>query len=192
MGPGIQGIPMSDVQKRLSQFLSKRPTVGKGVYIAPGAIVLGDVTIGDHSSIWCNAVLRADINFIKIGHHTNLQDTCVVHLADEFPCVVGNYVTVGHGVILHACTVADEVLVGMGAVIMDGVSIGAQSLIGAGALVVPGTQVPAGSVVLGTPAKVVRSLSPAERGQLRQWAEKYVRASGYYLKHGPVASPRGK
>ncbi len=175
---------MDDLEKQLNRFLGKRPTIGARVYIAPGAVLLGDVTIGEQSSIWCNAVLRADINFIRIGHHTNIQDNCVVHLADEWPCTVGNYVTVGHSAILHACTVQDEVLVGMGAVIMDGCTIGAQSLIGARALVVPGTEVPPGSVVLGAPAKVVRALSQDERRGLKQWALKYVEAAGYYLKHG--------
>src|SRR5438045_5976291 len=101
-------------------FLSKKPGLGSHVYIAKGAVVFGDVTVGEHSSIWYNAVVRGDINRIVIGHHTNIQDNAVVHLADDFPCILGSYVTVGHCAILHACTVGDEVLVGMGSTILDG------------------------------------------------------------------------
>src|SRR5215468_2110952 len=126
---------MDSLAKQFKKFLHQQPTLGKGVYIAKGAVVLGDVTIGDHSSIWYNAVARGDINRIVIGHHTNIQDNSVLHLADDLPCLVGNYVTVGHGAILHACTVGDEVLVGMGATLLDGAIVGEQSLIGARALV---------------------------------------------------------
>jgi gamma-carbonic anhydrase len=171
------------VKEQLDTFLLRKPALGKGVYLAQGAVVLGDVTLGDHSSVWCNAVLRGDINRIVVGHHTNIQDNAVLHLADDFPCILGNYVTVGHGAIVHACTIGDEVLVGMGAVILDGAVIGAQSLIGAGALVTSGMQIPPGSQVLGSPAKVVRELSAPERAELRVLAEKYVRVAAYYLEH---------
>src|SRR5947208_15996957 len=109
---------MADVAKQLETFLLKKPTFGPNVYIAHGAVVLGDVTIGDYSSVWHNAVLRGDINRIVIGHHTNIQDGSILHVSDEFPCVLGNYVTVGHGAILHACSIGDEVLVGMGATLL--------------------------------------------------------------------------
>jgi carbonic anhydrase/acetyltransferase-like protein (isoleucine patch superfamily) len=171
------------VKQQLDTFLLKRPTLGKGVYIAQGAVVLGDVTLGDFASVWCNAVLRGDINRIVVGHHTNIQDNAVLHLADDFPCILGNYVTVGHGAIVHACTIGDEVLVGMGALILDGAVIGGQTLVAAGALVPPGTQVPPGSLLLGSPAKVARELSAPERAELRALAEKYVRAATYYLEH---------
>jgi gamma-carbonic anhydrase len=169
---------------QLNTFLLRKPTLGKGVYIAPGAVVLGDVTIGEHSSIWFNAVLRGDINRIVVGHHSNIQDNAVLHLADKFGCIVGNHVTVGHLAMVHACTVGDEVLVGMGAIILDGVVVGQQSIIGARALVTQGTQIPPGSLVLGAPAKVVRELTPEERGGLQGMAEKYVKVAAYYLKHG--------
>src|SRR5437773_10363109 len=129
---------MADVVKRLETFLRKKPAIGRAVYIAHGAVVVGDVTIGDHSSVWYNAVLRGDINRIVVGHHSNIQDNAVLHLADDFPCVLGNYVTVGHSAIIHACRIGDEVLVGMGAVILDGAVVDAQSLIGAKALVKQG------------------------------------------------------
>jgi gamma-carbonic anhydrase len=170
------------MKQQLDRFLRKKPSLGKGVYIAPGAVVLGDVTLGDHSSVWCNAVLRADINRIVVGHRTNIQDGAVLHLSDDFPCILGNYVTVGHAAVVHACDVRDGVLVGIGAVILDGAVIGEQSLIGARALVTPGTRIPPGSLVLGSPAKVVRKLSAKERAELKMLAEKYVRVTAYYLK----------
>src|ERR1051325_10057130 len=142
---------MADTVKQLETFLLKQPRFGRGVYLARGAMVVGDVTIGDHSSVWFYAVLRGDINQIVVGHHTNIQDNAVLHLADEYPCQVGNYVTVGHSAIVHACTVADEVLIGMGAVILDGAVIGQQSLIGANALVTQKTEIPPGSLVMGSP-----------------------------------------
>src|SRR5258708_8649731 len=170
---------MNPVERQLNEFRRKRPRLGKGVYIAAGAVVVGDVTWGDCSSVWYEAVLRGDINRIEIGHHTNIQDGSVLHLADELPCIVGNWVTVGHAAILHACTVGDEVLVGMGATVLDGAMIGEQSLIGAGALVTPGTQIPAGSMVLGAPARVKRPLSAEERAGLKGWADKYVHNGAY-------------
>jgi gamma-carbonic anhydrase len=181
------------LEKQFGRFLRKQPKLGKGVYIASGAIVLGDVTLGDFSSVWYNAVLRGDINRIAVGHHTNVQDNAVLHLADDFPCVLGNYVTVGHSAVVHACAVGDEVLVGMGAVILDGAVIGRQSIIGAGALVTQGARFPAGSLVLGAPAKVIRTLTRSERADLKHWAEKYVQNAAYCLKHkiglsGPTAS----
>jgi gamma-carbonic anhydrase len=173
---------------QLDTFLRKPPVLGKDVYIADGAKVVGDVSIGDYSSVWFNAVLRGDINCIRIGHHSNVQDNSVLHLADNFPCVLGNYVTVGHAAIVHACTVEDEVLVGMGAVVLDGAVIGTQSLIGARALVTQNMKVPPGSLVLGAPARVVRQLTGAEKNSLRAMAEKYVQVAAYYLKHGIAIS----
>jgi len=175
---------MGKMDKQFDTFLRKQPKLGRGVYIAQGAVVIGDVTLGAHSSVWYNAVVRGDINRIVIGHHTNIQDNAVLHLADDFPCLVGNWVTVGHGAIVHACQVGDEVLVGMGAVILDGAVIGKQSLIGAKALVKQGMKIPPGSLVLGAPAKIVRKLAPKERARLKWWAEKYVDNSAYCLKHG--------
>jgi len=171
------------LEEQLNRFLSKKPTLGADVYIAKGAVVLGDVTLGDYSSVWCNAVLRGDINRIVAGHHTNIQDTSVLHLADDFPCQLGNYVTVGHGAIVHACTVGDEVLVGMGSTLLDGVIVEEQCIIGARALVTQGTRIPAGSLVLGAPAKVVRALTLEERSGIKRLAEKYVSLAAYYLKH---------
>jgi carbonic anhydrase/acetyltransferase-like protein (isoleucine patch superfamily) len=182
---------MDPLHKQLDTFLRKKPTLGKGVYVAQGAVVLGDVTLGDYSSVWCNAVLRGDINRIFVGHHTNIQDNAVLHLADDLPCLLGNYVTVGHAAIVHACTIGDQALIGMGSVILDGVVIGEQSLVGAGAVVTPGTQIPPGSLVLGAPAKVVRELALQERSDLKTLAEKYVRLAAYYLERVPNPSAAG-
>jgi carbonic anhydrase/acetyltransferase-like protein (isoleucine patch superfamily) len=179
---------MDKLKKQFRRFLHKRPTLGQSVYIASGAVVLGDVTLGKHSSVWYNAVARGDINRIVVGHHTNIQDASVLHVADDFPCLLGNYVTVGHSAILHACTVGNEVLVGMGSTILDGAVIGNQCLIGAKSLVTPGVRIPSGSMVLGSPAKVVRQLTKLERARLKGWAEKYVRYAGYCLDHGINAS----
>ena len=174
---------MADLNKQFDSFLRKQPKLGKDVYLAKTAAVLGDVTLGAHSSVWYGAVLRGDINRIVVGHHSNIQDNAVLHLADELACIIGNWVTVGHSAVVHACTVGDEVLVGMGAVILDGAVIGKQSIIGAKALVTQGTKIPPGSLVLGAPAKVVRKLSKQERAGLKWWAQKYVDNGAYCLKH---------
>ncbi len=174
----------TELRGQLERFLLRQPTVGKEAFIARGAVVIGDVTLGDHASVWFNAVLRGDINRIVVGHHSNVQDNAVLHLADDHPCLVGDYVTIGHGAIVHACKVGDECLVGMGAVILDGAEIGEQSLIGAKTLVTQGMKVPPGSLVLGAPGKVVRQLSATERAGLRHWAEKYVANAAFYAEHG--------
>lgn len=174
---------MGKLENQLDTFLRKQPRLGKSVYIAKGAHVLGDVKLGAHSSVWYGAVLRGDINRIVVGHHSNIQDNAVLHLADDYACILGNYVTVGHSAIVHACKVGDEVLIGMGAVILDGAVIGKQSLIGAKALVKQGMKIPPGSLVLGAPAKVVRKLTPEERAGLKHWATKYVANGTYCLKH---------
>jgi carbonic anhydrase/acetyltransferase-like protein (isoleucine patch superfamily) len=170
-----------NLQSQLDQFLGQQPKLGKDVYIAKTAVVVGDVTLGDGSSIWYNAVLRGDINRIVVGHHSNIQDNSVLHLADDYPCLVGNYVTIGHSAIVHACTIGDECLIGMGAVILDGAVLGEQCLVGAKALVTQHCKIPAGSMVLGAPAKVVRALTPKEREGLKYWAEKYVANGAYCL-----------
>jgi carbonic anhydrase/acetyltransferase-like protein (isoleucine patch superfamily) len=175
---------MGELDPQLDKFLRRQPKLGKNVFIAKTATVIGDVTLGAHSSIWYGAVLRGDINRIVVGHHSNVQDNAVLHLADDFACVLGNWVTVGHSAVVHACQVGDEVLVGMGAVILDGAVIGRQSIIGAKALVTQGTKIPPGSLVLGAPAKVARQLSKEERAGLKWWAQKYVDNGAYCLKHG--------
>ncbi|HTH48652.1 MAG TPA: gamma carbonic anhydrase family protein [Candidatus Limnocylindria bacterium] len=175
---------MDALIQQLDTFLRKQPVLGREVYLASTAVVLGDVTLGDHSSVWYGAVLRGDINRIVVGHHSNVQDNAVLHLADNFPCLVGNWVTIGHSANVHACTIGDECLVGIGATVLDGAVIGEQSLIGANALVTPRTKIPPGSLVVGSPAVVKRALSPEERAGLKHWAQKYVVNGAYCLKHG--------
>ncbi|MFT4587174.1 MAG: carbonic anhydrase/acetyltransferase-like protein (isoleucine patch superfamily) [Limisphaerales bacterium] len=175
---------MGDVTEQLDQFLRKTPTLGEAVYIARGAVVLGDVTLGDRASVWYNAVLRGDINRIVVGADSNIQDNAVLHLADDYPCVIGDRVTVGHGAIVHACTVEDECLIGMGATLLDGAVIGKNSIVGANSLVLQRSVIPPGSLVLGSPAKVVRPLTDEEIAKLPAMAEKYVRNAQYCLEHG--------
>jgi carbonic anhydrase/acetyltransferase-like protein (isoleucine patch superfamily) len=175
---------MNELAPRLDKHLRRRPKLGKNVYIAKTAVVLGDVTLGANSSVWYGAVLRGDINRIIIGHHSNVQDNAVLHLSDDYPCELGSWVTVGHGAIVHACKVGDECLIGMNSAILDGAVIGKQSIIGAKALVTQGMKIPPGSLVLGAPAKVVRKLTKEERAGLKWWAQKYVDNGAYCLRHG--------
>ena len=161
-------------------YLGKQPQLGRDVFVAESAQLIGEVTVGETSSIWFGSVLRGDINRVVIGHHTNIQDLSLCHVADEHACVVGNYVTVGHRAILHGCAVQDEVLIGMGAVLMNGVVVGAQSIIGAAALLTEGLEVPPGSLVYGSPAKVVSRLAEKERQAIKSWAEKYCRVAASY------------
>jgi carbonic anhydrase/acetyltransferase-like protein (isoleucine patch superfamily) len=164
----------------IQSFLQHHPQVHESCYIAPSADVIGRVTLHEQSSVWFHATLRGDINEIVIGPRSNVQDNAVIHLSDNFGCYLGELVTVGHSAILHACTVKDEVLVGMGAIILDGAVIGERSIIGAGALVTGGTVIPPGSLVLGSPARVVKTLDLEEQAKIKHWAEKYVKGSRLY------------
>jgi len=156
-------------------FKDKNPLIGKDVFIADSASVIGDVTIGDRSSIWFQAVLRGDYMPIRVGSETNIQDGCVLHItSDEFPCIVGSRVTVGHGAIVHACTVEDHCLIGMGAVILDGAIIEKNSYVAAGAVVRPGFRVPSGVLVAGTPAQIKRDLTPEEIEFITYSVEEYI------------------
>ena len=165
----------------IENFLGFSPSIHDSVFIAASADVIGRVTLHEEVSIWYHVTLRGDINEIVVGPRSNIQDNAVIHLADNFGCYVGELVTVGHSAILHACTVKDEVLVGMGAIILDGAVIGERSIIGAGALVTGGTVIPPGSLVLGSPAKVVRALPLDEQANIKNWAIKYVGGSRRYL-----------
>jgi len=146
-------------------------------FLARGAVVVGDVAIGEESSVWFNAVARADCEAVRIGRRTNVQDCCVLHADPGFPCTLGDGVTVGHGAIVHGATVGDNVTIGMGAVVMNGAVVGENSVVGAGALVTEGTVVPAGSLVLGLPGKVVRATTPEEIERNRRAAAHYVAAA---------------
>jgi gamma-carbonic anhydrase len=173
-----------DFHEQMVRYLDARPSIHPTAFIAPGAVIIGDVEIAEEASIWYGAVLRADINQIRIGPRSNIQDGAVVHLADDLGVYVGEYVTCGHSAILHACKLDDEVLIGMGATVLDGAEIGARSVIGANALVTQGMKIPPGSLVMGTPAKIRRTLDLEEQSSVRHWAEKYVKLSREYLTRG--------
>lgn len=174
----------------IRQRLQLGPRIDPGAFVAATATVVGDVTLEPQSSVWFAAVLRGDINRIVIGARSNIQDGAIVHLADDYPVIIGELVTVGHGAIVHACTVADEVLIGMGAIILDGAEIGARAIIGANALVTGGTKIPAGSLVLGSPAKVVRPLNLDEQATTKRWALKYVETARIFRETNPLAIGR--
>ena len=157
-----------------ARFLFVPPQIDATAYVAPQAVVMGDVRLAARASVWPTSVLRGDINYIEIGEGSNIQDGSIVHLADDLPVIVGKLVTVGHRAILHACTVEDECLIGMGATILDGAVIGKGSIIGAHALVTKGTIIPPGSLVMGMPAKVIRMLTAQEIADIRIWADHYV------------------
>lgn len=162
-------------------YEGQAPRIAASAFIAASGDVIGRVSLGEESSVWYNATVRGDINEIVIGPRSNVQDNAVIHVSDDLPTLLGELVTVGHSAILHACTVKDEVLVGMGAIVLDGSVIGERSIIGAGALVTGGTVIPPGSLVIGSPAKVVRTLSLEEQSKVKVWAEKYIVQSRKYL-----------
>lgn len=146
----------------------------KKLFIAQGAALCGDVTLGDRVSVWYNAVIRGDMAPIEIGDETNIQECSVLHVSENMPLSLGRGVTVGHGAILHSCTVGDNTLIGMGAIVLDGAVIGKNCIIAAGALVTGGTIVPDGSLVMGSPAKVRREMTEEEIAANRKNAEEYV------------------
>ncbi len=160
----------------LLSYAGTSPLIGQSVFIAANATVLGAVTIGDFSSIWYGAVVRGDVGTIHIGTRTNIQDLSMIHVTgDRHNTWIGDDVTVGHRAILHGCTLGNRTLIGMGAILLDGAVIGDNCLIGAGTLVAPRTKIPSGSLVLGSPGKVVRPLTDTERNGLVQSSETYIR-----------------
>ena len=160
----------------------QKDLIHPSVFLAEGVVIRGDVTIGEHSSVWFNSVLRGDCEAIRIGRRTNVQDGCVLHADPGFPCVLGDNVTLGHGAIVHGAEVADDVMIGMRAVVMNGAKIGTGSIVGVGAVVTEGTVVPPGSLVVGLPAKVKRELTEDEVTYIRRAAEHYVEQARRYEK----------
>jgi carbonic anhydrase/acetyltransferase-like protein (isoleucine patch superfamily) len=155
-------------------FEARAPQLANSAWTAPGAILIGDVEVADGSSIWYGTVIRADGDRVTVGQHTNVQDAAVIHADPGLPVTIGDRVSVGHGAVLHGCTVDDDVLIGMGAKVLNGARIRSGSLIGAGAVVLEGTDVPAGSLVAGVPAKVRRATTGSERRHIASNAQNYV------------------
>jgi carbonic anhydrase/acetyltransferase-like protein (isoleucine patch superfamily) len=164
-------------------FRGIRPRIAEDVFVADHAAVIGDVVIGEGSSIWYGTVVRGDMEPIRIGRATSIQDNSVIHITHNVSgTTVGDRVTVGHNVILHACTVEDDCIIGMGSIILDRSRIGRGSIVGAGALVTPGTDIPPGSMVMGSPARVKRPLTDEERARIASSAEHYVELAREYLR----------
>eukprot|EP00475_Leptophrys_vorax_P022390 TRINITY_DN3047_c0_g2_i1.p1 TRINITY_DN3047_c0_g2~~TRINITY_DN3047_c0_g2_i1.p1 ORF type:complete len:263 (-),score=9.52 TRINITY_DN3047_c0_g2_i1:241-1029(-) len=166
--------------RTLMNLFDKLPEVPDSAFVAPSASVIGDVQIGARSSVWYNAVLRGDVNSIRVGSDTNIQDGCIVHVAKTnlagkvLPTIIGSRVTIGHNAILHACTVADEAFVGIGSTVLDGAVVESGAMVAAGALVTQNTRVPAGEIWAGAPAKFLRKLTDAERAFIATSAASYA------------------
>jgi gamma-carbonic anhydrase len=168
------------VRGRLAEYLERPPRVAETAFVAPSATLVGAVSVGDHSSIWYQTVVRADIHSIQIGNRTNIQDGSILHVADQYPLLIGNEVTCGHRAIMHACSIGDRVLIGMGAIILDGAEIGPDCIVGAQALVTKGSKISARSLVIGSPARVLRTLTDDEITSIASLADKYVQVAAYH------------
>ena len=176
----------------LLPFNGVAPRIGARVFLAPGSVVIGDVEIGDDSSVWFNAVIRGDVAAIRIGERSNVQDGAVLHVDTGTPCVVGNDVTIGHAAIVHGADVGDGVTIGMGAVVLSRSTIGAEAIVAAGSLVPEEDNVAAGALVMGVPAREKRMLSKDERGASRENAHRYVRNGVKYRMALAGASDDGR
>lgn len=165
----------------LASYFQWRPTLGSGVYLAPGAQVIGRTILGDDASVWHNCVVRADVNEIRIGARSNVQDLSMLHVTELNALTIGANVSIGHGVVLHGCTIGDSCLIGMGAVVLDGAVIGANSVVAAGALVAPGKSFPPGSMIMGHPASAVRPLTAEERRRYGEHYRAYLVYKDQYL-----------
>jgi carbonic anhydrase/acetyltransferase-like protein (isoleucine patch superfamily) len=171
-------------------YQGKAPRLADGVWLADDAVVVGDVALGPSVSLWYGVVVRGDVNVVRIGARTNVQDLTVVHVTSgTHPTTVGEDVTIGHRVVLHGCTVGDRALVGIGAIVLDGAIIGEEALVGAGSLVPPGMTVPARTLVMGSPARPRRALSEAEVAGLRASAARYVEYAEHHRR--AAAAPLG-
>lgn len=176
----------------LRSHLERVPRIAPGAWIAPGAVVVGDVEIGEDASIWYAAVVRGDVHRITIGARSNVQDGAVVHVTrDRFPTRIGDEVTVGHRAVVHGCEVGDGALIGIGAIVLDGARVGEGALVGAGAVVTPGTEIEPHALALGTPARVVRRLEPKEREAQRERTLSYVHTAREHAAASPVEVPTG-
>ena len=171
-------------------YKGKWPQIAESAYIDPAAVIIGDVTIGEDASVWPRCVVRGDVHYIRIGARTNIQDGCILHvMKDEWPLVLEDEVTVGHSVTLHGCTIEARCLIGMGAIILNGVRIGTNSIIAAGTLIPERTVIPAGSLVMGAPGKVKRELTAKDRDSIGDYAKRYA---GYKEIYRKEAGERGE
>jgi len=177
----------------IDHYLDASPALADRVYVHPSAQVIGEVKLGDDSSVWCNTVLRGDVNRIVIGRGTNVQDLTVGHVSHKTPekpegspLIVGDYVTIGHSVVLHGCTIGDECLIGMGSIILDDAVIPSRVVIGAGSLVTQGKVLESGMLYMGRPAKAVRALTEEEIAYLMYSAQHYMKLKDGYLKGTPA------
>jgi carbonic anhydrase/acetyltransferase-like protein (isoleucine patch superfamily) len=171
----------------LRSYKGIRPTLGERVYVDVSAQVIGEVHLGDHASIWMNAVVRGDVNAIHVGAASNVQDNCVLHVTAEHPTVLLDHVTVGHSVTLHGCRIGSFCLIGIGAIVLNGAEVGDESVVAAGALVPEGMKIPPRSLVMGMPAKVKREVTEQERQSLRRLAENYLGYKETYLQESAAA-----
>jgi carbonic anhydrase/acetyltransferase-like protein (isoleucine patch superfamily) len=163
-------------------YRGKRPEIAASAYIDPAAVVIGDVVIGENSSVWPCTVIRGDVHSIRIGARTNVQDGCVLHvMRDEYPLILGDNVTVGHSVTLHGCTIESRCLIGIGSILLNGVTVGTGSIIAAGSLITERTVIPPGSLVVGSPGKVKRMLTGVEKVAIDAYAQRYVEYKNIYL-----------
>jgi carbonic anhydrase/acetyltransferase-like protein (isoleucine patch superfamily) len=170
----------------LRAYRSISPTVHPSAYVDSSAQVIGDVEIGEDSSVWMNVVIRGDVHSIRIGRRTNIQDGTVVHvMRDTHPTAIGDEVTVGHGAVLHGCTIASRCLIGMGAILLNGAEVGEDSIVAAGALLIEGTKIPPRSLVMGSPGKVRRTLQDGEVAGIRDYADRYVAYKQEYAVQAP-------
>lgn len=166
------------------KFNDMAPEVDPAAFVAQNAVVVGNVSIGKNSSVWFNAVLRGDINKISVGNFTNIQDFCMCHVPSNLPLTIGDYVTTGHHVVLHGCTIGNKCLIGMGSVVMDGAKIGDNVIIGAGSLLTEGAEIPPGVLAFGSPARVKRELTKEELDTIAGHAERYWLLAERYIKNG--------
>jgi len=162
-------------------YRGKRPQIAATAWIDPAAVLIGDVVIGEDSSVWPCSVVRGDVHYIRIGARTNIQDGSVLHvMRDEYPLILGDDVTVGHAVTLHGCKIESRCLIGMGSIILNGVTIGAGSIVAAGTLLLERTEIPAGSLVVGHPGKVKRMLTAIDQAAIDAYAQRYVEYKNIY------------
>lgn len=166
----------------IKEFEGNIPRIDESTYISESVDIIGDVTIEENANIWFGTRLRGDMNKIVVGKNTNIQENTVVHVDKNCPCLIGKYVTIGHGAIIHGCEICDNVLVGMGSIILNNAKIGKNTIIGAGSLITQGKVFPEGVLILGNPAKVVRELSEAEIESIKNSANNYVNLSKKYIK----------